>query len=733
MPDQTYTSDQPISKKEEDRFNRWPFAVRVADTLTNRADPSSLIVAIYGPWGDGKTSVLKMMEERLSDRADVTVVPFNPWYFEGQTDLIRAFFQTVADALGAKLSTKVEELGQFLKKYGSLLSSVKIPGLPVPDASKVGETLSGVTLDQLRGRIEAALSETGQRLVVLMDDIDRLDRSEIQLLFKLIKLSAGFQHLSYVLAFDDEVVADSLGERYGAGGIEAGRRFLEKIVQVPLHLPPADRLSLRQIAFEGVDAAIRSAALELSESDVQVFVRRFVEGLEPRLTTPRQAKRYGNAVAFAIPILIGEVHVVDQLLIEGVRVFYPVVYDTIRRNPDVFLGSNSVGGNGDAYREKAREIFDAMTANLPKEEREAVEELLKELFPRLQSVFGNMYYGDDSYERWDREQRICTKTYFDRYFRYAVPPRDIGDREFTAFVQSATASTTLSDSISRFCQNGGASRFIAKLRRVEGTIPTEAAQPVALAIAKAGDLFPVEKQMFARFASTRGQAAVLLYNLLKRIPDADQRCSVAKEVAAAAAPLPFAIEWFWWLRPGKEDKEPPILSEECVSAIGLLIAGRIETAAAAAPPYASWADEAPSILWLWKTYGPPSVVENYLLSRFGAEPREAALFLMSFVPTAWGLESGLSFKSAFERSQYNSAVEFVAGDLILSKLKEVYGDELNTSDFYQSKDVPLDLRVARQFAYVHSRVVEEAAAAGKSAGTNADGITEAAADDGPSA
>jgi hypothetical protein len=60
-----YFSDQPIRSITEDRFNRWGFAKRIADTLATRTDPASLVVGLFGPWGDGKTSTLHLMEAAL--------------------------------------------------------------------------------------------------------------------------------------------------------------------------------------------------------------------------------------------------------------------------------------------------------------------------------------------------------------------------------------------------------------------------------------------------------------------------------------------------------------------------------------------------------------------------------------------------------------------------------------------------------------------------------------------
>ena len=67
------------------------------------------------------------------------------------------------------------------------------------------------------------------------------------------------------------------------------------------------------------------------------FGRHFVDGLEPRLTTPRLGKLYANALTFALPLLKGEVDIVDLMLIEGIRIFYPNLYAEIRGNPDLFL------------------------------------------------------------------------------------------------------------------------------------------------------------------------------------------------------------------------------------------------------------------------------------------------------------------------------------------------------------------------------------------------------------
>jgi predicted KAP-like P-loop ATPase len=307
-PGPRYASDQPIKSKEDDRFNRWPFAKRLADTLATRNDPRSLVIALYGPWGDGKTSTLRMMQAALGDHPNVVTIEFNPWLFGSDEQLMRGFFATLAAALDRSLPTKKEKIGSILEQYGSLLS-VSVGGvmqLGIGEAAKgLGRALSAVELEDLRRRIERFLNESGRRVVVLIDDVDRLDRTEIHSIFKLVKLSASFEHTSYVLAFDDTVVAAALSESYGRGLEGAGRSFLEKIIQVPLHLPPPDKYTLRKMIFEGVEEALSLSEIVIPKEQAGQFANRFVMGVEPALRTPRQVNLYANALIFALPLLKG--------------------------------------------------------------------------------------------------------------------------------------------------------------------------------------------------------------------------------------------------------------------------------------------------------------------------------------------------------------------------------------------------------------------------------------------
>jgi len=420
-----FSSDRPLTSKADDKLNRSPFAERVAGVLRGLPKGTGLVVGIHGPWGDGKSTVLNMLRGDLDLDGRTVVRDFNPWRLSDEESMLRGFFLMLAEAIGESLSTKFERTKAGAGKWAKRGRWVTRPaGWFLKSAESIDEVLakfgeialSGDTvgLDDLRTRIDALLKNATKRIVVMVDDIDRLDKHETHTLFRLIKACADFPNVCYVLAFDDVAVSTSLGDRYGAGDEASGRAFLEKIIQVPLKLPVAMKEDLRSLCFQQIDQALSAAGLELTKEDVGGFVFGFDRGISIRLNTPRAAKRYGNGLMFALPMLKGEVNIVDLLLIEAVRAFYPAIYDIIRANHAEYSGVESQPGSGGHEGPQAVALLKPVLEVLPAGEQEAIMSLLKGLFPRLGSAYGGPPVSAKKSARsdpstWGLNRRPCNR------------------------------------------------------------------------------------------------------------------------------------------------------------------------------------------------------------------------------------------------------------------------------------------------------------------------------------
>ncbi|OQB55655.1 MAG: KAP family P-loop domain protein [Deltaproteobacteria bacterium ADurb.Bin151] len=713
---EAFVPDAPLSTPDEDLFDRWPFASRIANAIISRSDPSSIVVGIYGAWGEGKTTVLNFVDAELRKAEHIICMRFNPWRFNDEGQLLLCFFSYLADQLGKSLSTQKEKVGDFLKKYASMVAPLSVSFLgvgfsPGRAAEEVGKRLSEVDIEELRQRIEAMIEEAGKRVVVLMDDIDRLDKSEIYAVFRLVKLTADFKHTAYVLAFDDVMVANALLERYASGRTESGYGFLEKIVQVPLNLPQAEQISLRQLCFEGVERALNDSSIALNDEQVQTFVRHFIDGLEIRLKTPRMCKRYANALSFALPILKGEANPVDLMLVEGIRVFYPQIYATIRDNPSAFHGAMDYSSSSQHLKDTVASIIFSATNGLPEKEVECAKDLLKTLFPKVSGVLGDISYGSDWHERWAKEQRVCSPEYFTRYFTYAVPKGDISDTSVKDFLDSIEGRTAkqVSERLRSLINSRNAGKLISKLREREKDLSPNDSIVLAKALTLIGGVFPNPEQLFS-FRNAWSQAAILVHWLLLNIKDPTSRLETAKDLLHEATPLSFGVECLKWMRSSDDDpQEKRSFDTTGEDALGAIVAERVRDEARSKNLYTEYHEDARFLLWVWSRWGKAAEVDAYLLATFENNPENVVEFLKTFLPTAWGMETGISHKSDFERSQYDSVASLINPQAIYDHLAKVYGHEIEeaTTEKWEYRDYPIDKKVALQFVALHKYVTKQ--------------------------
>lgn len=691
-------ADRPIDKIADDKFDRAPFAVQIGKVVAMRQDPSSLVVGLYGPWGDGKTSVLSMIRESLAAYPNVIPMDYNPWFYGSSTEAItRSFFKSLSETLVKSTFFTTENIAQLV---GILGKSVPWVGESV---SAAGETLATEQLTQTRDKVGEILRRHGKKIVVFVDDIDRLDRGDIQTLFKLVRLSGGFDHTTYILAFDDVVVAEALGEAYGSGDPMAGRRFLEKIVQVPLHLPPASPDKLRQMMFSACDRAIRENGLELVDGQNIELGNGLVNALAAALKTPRQVKLFDNAVTFAIPLLKNEVRVVDQIFIEALRIFYPTIYQAVRRNPDsVLSAARDHGGRRQPPAQSPVDVaIDALDANTA--EKEAVRDLLETLFPRM----GRMEYGNDWDQVWAREKRICSKDYFSRYFTYAVPTGDMADQTIDELIESAisgddAAVTTIMDAA---FDRDAASLLIRKLRSHEEQMDVRAARLLSLGLASRASRLPVTNDIFLGDFATI-QAAVLISQLVERLDRAAQNALLA-EVAEQADTLHFVQELVRTARARTTDNGEArgFLDAEQIHPLAATMLRRLKAGTEAADVFSAAGDRLSRVVYGIEATCSDEIkdeLRSFLADVLAADAGNAVLFLKAFAGRSQG-GNGVIGVSDFSRNAYNGIADLFDLDALYARLRETYGAELDNvaweNDWNGAGNV--DRRVANQFSFLH--------------------------------
>jgi hypothetical protein len=159
------------------------------------------------------------------------------------------------------------------------------------------------------------------------------------------------------------------------------------------------------------------------------FAQIYQSHLRPHFTEPRAIKRYFGQVEAYWPLVSGEVHFVDFLMVTFLRTFYPEAYRLLAsKKSDLTATLESVFG---PKREKS-EVLDEWHRVLkshavPEEEVQSVLAILGHLFVPISDALGPMSGADYMYEQMYRDKRVGSPDYFDRYFQFGVPPSDLSD------------------------------------------------------------------------------------------------------------------------------------------------------------------------------------------------------------------------------------------------------------------------------------------------------------------
>ena len=233
----------------------------------------------------------------------------------------------------------------------------------------------------LKQSIAETLQKQGKRIVIVIDDIDRLTPDEIRQLFRVIKAVADFPNVLYLLAFDREIVVKALTEKQDL----PGDQYLEKIVQVPVNLPAPDRTALQVMLSERLGTILRDTPEELFDQDYWQSV--YLGGIDQFIATPRDVVRLANAMSITYTHLRGEVNAVDFIALEVIRLFQPSVYHTVRNNEEYFAGFADFFGLTGQIANDLRQFHDGWIKDLPENRREPIQRLLARIFPKLEELW----------------------------------------------------------------------------------------------------------------------------------------------------------------------------------------------------------------------------------------------------------------------------------------------------------------------------------------------------------
>ncbi|MDK6078213.1 KAP family NTPase [Massilia varians] len=225
-PQLYFIADEEIEDKSEDLLASAEQARSFAETVLASVAHVGLVFGVDGPWGVGKTSFINLAQ-RYWEGADskVIVCRFEPLRYASEPDLADRLIQDLTAAIRRKVF--VPELRPAATRYSRLIKGKA-------DVSFLGFKLSlepsQESVDDLLDDIDEVLKRIDRRVIIVIDDLDRLDVKTINNVLFTTRRTFKLSQATYVLCYDTEILASSKEE-----GARA-REFLEKFITVKLSL-----------------------------------------------------------------------------------------------------------------------------------------------------------------------------------------------------------------------------------------------------------------------------------------------------------------------------------------------------------------------------------------------------------------------------------------------------------------------------------------------------------------
>lgn len=357
--------DRPIESLDADILDRGPFVSSLIKALIhNETDKNGnlvtqrstgFVIGLTGEWGLGKSSIINLLRKELTKTEGTAVAYINPWLFKGRDELIQAYFNSLREALGRSPTEKARALQEQLERYKKSIEIFGTATAAALDALGGNGAVSSLwnkfkknitelftkpkplSAEHERKSLEKKLEKFQTPVIVLIDELDRVEDEEVRAVAQLIKAVGDIKGVSYLVAYDPERVTQALGR---GENIEerkkSGEQYLEKIIQFPIPLRPL---------FTNDISTLISANLQNAKINIPNPLEEHQEAIINQITlnarTPREIKRLIGTFSVLHEILHREICPYDILGYSWIITKTPATREAIARNIDAIVDDPS--------------------------------------------------------------------------------------------------------------------------------------------------------------------------------------------------------------------------------------------------------------------------------------------------------------------------------------------------------------------------------------------------------
>ena len=541
MKDMSVAGDNPIRKPEDDVLGRSEVARSFAGQVLKLDASQGVVVGVLGPWGSGKTSFVNLARAYWRE-VGIPVLDFNPWMFSGTDHLVSLFFAELSIQL--KLSRNLADVGRDLEAYGEIFSGMGWLPLVGPWAERLRSAVKILAkglqrrkegIGGCRKRVERRLNALDKPILVVLDDIDRLTSPEIRDVFKLVRLTASFPNVIYIVAFDRKRVEQALDEQ-----AIPGRAYLEKILQVGVDLPVVPPHVLDRQIFEAIDEALSEIGNQ-GPFDKDAWPDVFAEIVRPLISSMRDVRRYAMAIPGTVRELDGNVALVDVLALEALRVFLPGVFRQMHQGFDGLATASEDLPSDLEEPTRLKQQIEGLIDAAGDAHGDVVRALIQRLFPTGARRIDNSNFGSEGENRWLRERRVAhmdvLRLYLERVAGEGLQAFNHAEQVWVRMADRAALESYLDAMAPDVLED-----VISRLEVYQDEFAPQHAVPGAIALLNILPAMPERRRGMFDVLDTRMIVARVVLRLLRPLGDANAVSAAVRQILPELSTLSAKLE-----------------------------------------------------------------------------------------------------------------------------------------------------------------------------------------------
>lgn len=230
---------EAIEKEEDDILDFNDIAAQLARQICKLNNNKSFAIGITKHWGNGKSTFLNFLKTHIekNNRPSI-IIDFSPWYCKTEIDIINLFFKTLAE----NLKPHHRSINNEISKYAKQILALKKNALTEYLAKGFNFLSDSTDIKDIYDRINKNIGFINKKVYIIIDDIDRLQAKEILECLKIIRNTANFQNIVFVVAYDPTYV--DIAIRKGLRNNTKG--YMDKIIQLPFELPEIEKYKIKE-------------------------------------------------------------------------------------------------------------------------------------------------------------------------------------------------------------------------------------------------------------------------------------------------------------------------------------------------------------------------------------------------------------------------------------------------------------------------------------------------------